>query len=62
MAPGLRLPGDSSGGTRPAERAQSEFVVLPLPAPPKAPSPVADMPAEAIRAELKRGSLGVTVI
>jgi len=40
----------------------AQFVALPLPAPTPAPSPAAAAPAEAIRVELKRGSLGVSVV
>ena len=46
----------------PVSEPAAQFVALPLPAPTPAPSPAAATPAEAIRVELKRGALGVSVI
>jgi transposase len=45
----------------PVSKSAAQFVALSLPAPPTAPFPAA-APSEAIRVELKRGTLGVNVI
>ena len=46
----------------PVIEPQAAFVALSLPAPTQAPSPAVDAPAEAIRVELRRGSLDVKVV
>lgn len=59
---GRGFPAKQAAAPGPASEPLMEFVALSLPAPPKAPSAAADAPAEAIRVELNRGSLGVKVV